>query len=96
MKGRLKAVLGWIAFHSGFYRRLFRNRALVVLFHRVDDRYRGNPISCTRAQFVEFLRFFRRFFRVVSLAELLTRARRKESQWAHGHHVRRRLPRQSP
>jgi peptidoglycan/xylan/chitin deacetylase (PgdA/CDA1 family) len=75
MRARLKAVLGWMAFRSGLYRRFFRNRAVIVLFHRVDDRYRGNPLSCTRAQFVVFLRFFRRFFRVVSLEELLERLR---------------------
>jgi len=83
MKRRLKAVFGWIAFHSGLYRRFFRNRAVVVLFHRVDDRYRGNPISCTRAQFAAFLRFFRRFFRVVSLGELLVRLRDGENLGGH-------------
>jgi len=75
VKRWLKAVLGWIAFHSGLYRRFFRNRAVVVLFHRVDDRYRDNPISCTRAEFAAYLRFFRRFFRVLTLEELLARLR---------------------
>jgi len=75
VKRWLKAVLGWIAFNSGLYRRFFRNRAVVVLFHRVDDRYRDNPISCTRAEFAAYLRFFRRFFRVLTLEELLARLR---------------------
>jgi len=75
MRRWLKTVLGWIAYHSGLYRRFFRDRALVVLFHRVDDRYRGNPISCTRTEFAAFLRFFRRFFNVLTLEELLARLR---------------------
>jgi peptidoglycan/xylan/chitin deacetylase (PgdA/CDA1 family) len=78
MKRRLKAMLGWIVFNTGLYQRFFRNRAVVVLFHRVDDRYPGNPISCTRAQFEAFVRFFRRFFRVVPLEELLARLRNGE------------------
>ncbi len=83
MKRRLKAMLGWIAFNSGLYQRFFRNRAVVVLFHRVDDRYRGNPISCTRAEFAAFLRFFRRFFRVVPLEELIARLRNGEDLGGH-------------
>jgi Polysaccharide deacetylase len=73
VKRWVKASLGWMAFHSGLYRRFFRGRAVIVLFHRVDDRYRGNPISSTRAEFAACLRFFRRFFRVVTLEELLAR-----------------------
>jgi peptidoglycan/xylan/chitin deacetylase (PgdA/CDA1 family) len=75
MKREFKAVLGWLAFNTGVYRRFFRNRAIIVLFHRVDDRLRGNPLSCTREEFTRFLRFFRTFFQVLTLEELLTRMR---------------------
>lgn len=71
IKRSVKSALGWLAFHTGVYRRFFRDHAIVVLFHRVDDRYGGNPISCTRAEFTAFLDFFRRYFRVIPLAELL-------------------------
>ena len=83
MKRRFKALLGWIAFHSGLYQRFFRNRAVIVLFHRVDDRHRGKPLTCTPAEFAAFLRFFRRFFCVVPLKELLARLRDGESLSGH-------------
>lgn len=73
MKRWIKAFLGALLFHSGLYRRQIRGRAVIVLFHRVDDRLGGNPISCTQAEFRAFTAFFRRFFTVVSLEELLGR-----------------------
>ncbi len=76
VKRRLKAVLGWLIFRLGFHRRLLAGRAVVVLFHRVDDRYPGNPITTTRGEFAAYLKFFERFFTVISLAELLKRLER--------------------
>src|SRR5690606_25661976 len=67
---RVKAALGWLAFRTGLYRRLLRNRAHIVLFHRVDDDYAGNPISCTTAEFEAYCHFFKRYFDVVRLSEL--------------------------
>ncbi|HEX7048879.1 MAG TPA: polysaccharide deacetylase family protein [Longimicrobiales bacterium] len=72
-KRRLKAAFGWLIFHTGVYKPFFRNRALVLVFHRVDDRFEGDPISCTEAEFDRFCRFIGRFFRVVGLGELLDR-----------------------
>src|SRR5690606_30667956 len=65
---KVKAVLGWLAFRSGYYRRMLRNRALIVLFHRVDDAYAGNPISCTSSEFERYCALFSQFFDVVSLS----------------------------
>lgn len=67
---RVKAFLGWLVFSSGYYRRVFRGRAPVVLFHRVDDEYAGNPISCTTREFDRYCAFFARYFEVVSLSAL--------------------------
>lgn len=67
----VKTLLGWGLFVSGLHRLLFRGRAVIVLFHRVDDRYQGNPITRTRAEFERFIRFFRQYFDVVTLSELL-------------------------
>lgn len=67
---RVKAALGWLAFRTGLYRRLLRNRAHIVLFHRVDDDYAGNPISCTTAEFEAYCHFFKRYFDAVRLSEL--------------------------
>ena len=72
----LSAALGALFYQSGFYRLAWRNQALIVLFHRVDDRYPTDPITCSRAQFAAFCDFFARYFKVVSLSELLDRMRR--------------------
>jgi peptidoglycan/xylan/chitin deacetylase (PgdA/CDA1 family) len=67
----LKHFLGMAAFRSGAYRRFFRDRALVVLLHRVNDRLKDNPISCPTARFAAYCGFFARYFHVISLGELL-------------------------
>lgn len=73
LKRRVKWALGQLAFRSGLYRAWYRDKALIVLFHRVDDRCKGDPISCTTAEFENLCRFFRRYFEVVSLEDLLDR-----------------------
>ncbi|MBE0592469.1 MAG: hypothetical protein IH616_08725, partial [Gemmatimonadales bacterium] len=47
MRRRLKHYLGLVLFRAGFYRLALRNAAVVVVFHRVDDRYPDNPVSFT-------------------------------------------------
>lgn len=49
-----------------------------MLFHRVDDRLKGNPVSCTREAFEQYCLFFRRHFHVVPLPELLHRLKAGE------------------
>ncbi len=66
-------MLGWLVFHLGLHRWLSADRAVIVLFHRVDDRYPGTPINSTRSEFWKFLKFFKRFYTVISLRELLDR-----------------------
>jgi peptidoglycan/xylan/chitin deacetylase (PgdA/CDA1 family)/folate-dependent phosphoribosylglycinamide formyltransferase PurN len=73
LKKRVKSTLGQMVFRSGLYKSWYRDKALIVLFHRVDDRCKGDPISCTPVDFEDFCRFFQRFFRVVSLGQLLDR-----------------------
>ena len=83
LKRRLKGLIGALAFKSGICRWLFRNKAVIVLFHRVDSNLEGNAISCTLSQFEDYLSFFSRFFRVVSLGELLERLRAGEDVSRH-------------
>jgi len=45
----------------------------VAVFHRVDDRYPENPVTCTSRGFEEFCAFFARHFTVVPLGELVER-----------------------
>ena len=78
VRRHLKIALGRLAFAAGLHRLFFRRRALIALFHRVDDGLPGNPISCTRSEFESYCDFFRRHFRVVSLARLLDAMARGE------------------
>jgi peptidoglycan/xylan/chitin deacetylase (PgdA/CDA1 family) len=71
----LKARLGAVSFRAQVHRFLLRNTAVVVAFHRVDDRFKGNPISCTVDEFREFCDFFQQNFYVISTTELLERIR---------------------
>lgn len=78
MKKRIKALLGRSAFATGLHRRALQNHATIVLFHRVDDRLAGDPISRTVAEFRAFCAFFKRHFEVIPLSELI--ARRSEGR----------------
>ena len=70
---RIKAGLGWVLFNSGLYRLFWRRKAVVVVFHRVNDSYPNDPITCSSYDFERFALFFARFFDVIPLAELLGR-----------------------
>jgi len=54
---RAKAVAGWILFRTGLYRRLRRNEAVIVLFHRVSDSYPNDPLTYSTRKFESFVRF---------------------------------------
>lgn len=71
LKRRVKHHLGQIMYRTGAYRSRLADRAVIVLFHRVDDRLEGDPISCTEAEFRGFCAFFKRYFNVISFGELL-------------------------
>jgi peptidoglycan/xylan/chitin deacetylase (PgdA/CDA1 family) len=68
---RIKAAAGWVIFRSGLFRRLRRDEAVIVLFHRVNDAYPADPLTVTNRKFEDFVRFFGRFFDVIPLTELL-------------------------
>jgi peptidoglycan/xylan/chitin deacetylase (PgdA/CDA1 family)/folate-dependent phosphoribosylglycinamide formyltransferase PurN len=80
---RVKALLGRLMFASGIYQFFFRNKAVIVLFHRIDDRYVGDPITYPAAGFRNFLKFFRRYFTVVPLSELIEKLNRGEDISRH-------------
>jgi len=71
-------LLGRAAFATGLHERVLGDRAVVALFHRVDDRLRGDPLSCSRAEFAAFCDFFRTHFNVITLTDLLGRLERKQ------------------
>lgn len=73
---RIKATLGRLTYRSGIHVAAWHNRAVIALFHRVDDRYVDDPITCPRVQFTAFCDFFARHFKVIALSELLDLLRR--------------------
>ncbi|MEA2761336.1 MAG: hypothetical protein QOD47_620 [Gemmatimonadaceae bacterium] len=70
---RAKAVAGWILFRTGLFKRFRRNEAVIVLFHRVNDAYPNDSLTYSTRNFERFVRFFGRFFDVITLSELLRR-----------------------
>jgi peptidoglycan/xylan/chitin deacetylase (PgdA/CDA1 family) len=83
MTRHVKTVLGFVAFYLGLHRIFFRKKAVIVLFHRVDDRYATDAISCSIEKFETFCAFFKKFFIVVSLGELVEKLRRGEDVSRH-------------
>lgn len=80
---RIKSILGFLAFNLGIHRFFFRGRAVIVNFHRVDDRHATNVISCSTRTFVRFCAFFKRFFIIVSLSEFLDKLERGDDISRH-------------
>jgi peptidoglycan/xylan/chitin deacetylase (PgdA/CDA1 family) len=70
---RWKAHLARPLFATGLHRLLMRGRGVIVAFHRVDDRVRGNPIGCGVDEYRRYLDFFQRHFTIVPLSEMLDR-----------------------
>lgn len=83
MKRQIKHALALGLYGSRAYRRFFHDKAVIILYHRVDDRLKGNPISCTVAEFEACCSFFRRYFTVVPLGTLLERLARGEDISCH-------------
>ena len=69
----VKGLLGHLIYRSGLHRLLLRRKAVIAVFHRVQDDLPGNPITCSRAELSAYLEFFDRHFEVVSLGDLLDR-----------------------
>jgi peptidoglycan/xylan/chitin deacetylase (PgdA/CDA1 family) len=80
---RIKTLLGKLLYQTALYRAFWRNRALIVVFHRIDDRYKGDPITCSTTDFRAFCDFFQRHFIVVSLSRLVEKLARREEISRH-------------
>lgn len=71
MKKKIKALAGRALLKSGLFPLFFGDHAIIIAFHRIDDRYPGNPISYTVDGFRKLCVFFQKHFDVVPLTELL-------------------------
>jgi peptidoglycan/xylan/chitin deacetylase (PgdA/CDA1 family) len=76
MKRRIKSLLGRVAYGTRMYERLWQNRATIIFFHRIDDRYPTDPNTVGVDAFRAYCDFFQKYFVVVSLTELLARIAR--------------------
>jgi peptidoglycan/xylan/chitin deacetylase (PgdA/CDA1 family) len=83
VKRSAKAGLGRLMFASRLGGILLRGTAVIVAFHRVHDApdRRGLSVSCR--MFERYCRFFKRHFRVVALADLVTKLERGEALDRH-------------
>lgn len=108
MKHQIKARVGQVVFGTGLYKRRLRGNAVIVLFHRIDDRYPTDSLTRTRADFRSFLDFFERYFDIVPMSALVGLLESgadvsgklvitfddgyKDNRWAADELRRRRLP----
>ncbi|HEU4699776.1 MAG TPA: polysaccharide deacetylase family protein [Gemmatimonadales bacterium] len=83
LKRELRSACGRLVFQSGLHRRLLRDRAYILLFHRVDDRFPGDPITCSRREFSGYCDFVARHFTVIGLGELLRKHEAGEDLSGH-------------
>ena len=80
VRRHVKAALGRAAYRSGMHAAAWRDRAVIALFHRVDDRYPSDPITCTRAQFTAFCDFFARYFIALTITKTPPAMKKLKSQ----------------
>ena len=74
-----KHVLGLVLYWTGLYRLVMPDCAIVVLFHRIDDRLGLDDISCTTEKFTDFCDFFKKYYKVISYGDLLEKLDRREN-----------------
>lgn len=73
MKERIKTLLGHTLFSARLNAVLLRSTAVVVAFHRVQDRHDGEGLTVDVATFERHCQYFVRHFHVVSLPTLIDR-----------------------
>lgn len=69
VKKPIKSMLGGLGGITGVYERKFRSKMTIVAFHRVNDVMEADALTCSAAKFEAFCKFFRKHFRVVSMAQ---------------------------
>jgi peptidoglycan/xylan/chitin deacetylase (PgdA/CDA1 family) len=75
MRKQLKTVVARVASLTGAYERRFRSQMTIVAFHRVNDEFPGDMLTCSPAKFEAFCRFFRQHFRVLPLSQQIAGCR---------------------
>jgi peptidoglycan/xylan/chitin deacetylase (PgdA/CDA1 family) len=73
MKSSIKRLLGRGLFASHLDTVLLRNAAVIVAFHRIQETDASDSLSIDTATFERHCRFYKRYFNVVPLRELVYR-----------------------
>ena len=69
----IKKAIGYGLFKTGAYNLLFKNKAVVLLFHRVDDNLADKKLTCTSKMFADICEFCKQHFNVITLTELINK-----------------------
>ena len=78
-KRRIAGGLGRVLYGSGLHAGFLRHRAVVAVFHRIDDRYPDDPITISEQSFLRYCRFFARHFEVVPFGDLVAKLEQRRS-----------------
>ncbi len=67
----IKQIIGWFLYTTCLYKYFLKNKAVVLLFHRVDDALADKKLTCSSRQFENICDFVKKYFNVISLTELV-------------------------
>jgi peptidoglycan/xylan/chitin deacetylase (PgdA/CDA1 family)/glycosyltransferase involved in cell wall biosynthesis len=67
----VKGTVGGALFRFGLHRRLLGDKATIVAFHTIGDRGQDNSIQVSQEMFIRYCRYFKKYFEVVSLRDLV-------------------------
>jgi peptidoglycan/xylan/chitin deacetylase (PgdA/CDA1 family) len=70
-KAMIKSYAGRALYSSRLHNKAFSNTAIIAAFHRVEDIHPQDFLTCGVKQFEQFCQFFRKYFHVVSLTEIV-------------------------
>lgn len=79
MKDGLRTAIGRVLAKTGAMQLGLRGHGVIVAFHRVNDRTAGDELTRGTRDYEDFCRFFKRYFDVVPLAEMIDRLERGDS-----------------
>ncbi len=79
MKKLLKSLAGRALHVTGLHRVALKDTGVIVAFHRVDDRNAGDALTVSVEAFERFCHFFKRYYEVIPLGDLVTRLERVRS-----------------
>jgi len=71
IRGVVKGAIGSAVFRFGLHRRFLRDKATIVAFHTIGERGQDNSIQVSPELFRSYCHYFKKYFEVVSLSNLV-------------------------